>query len=224
MIESRLFSVLPEYICTPDGFAVDKNGGLVLSCPNYAEDTASGCVVRVGKDGSVEKWFDVPVHPETGAARNMGIAFDDAWNIYLCDNQGWSERPDLIYKGRILKLTVDDEGNILKTVVCFEMALQRDWRSRKQRSVPIYQCPGTQLNGFLRIFTVMPHGIQMDAFRDSVVIQMCGSEQHRMTKHRYRFKAVFFCICSKSHKPTSHPWRDRTCSDRTQHIHLLCPS
>ncbi len=117
MIESRLFSVLPEYICTPDGFAVDKNGGLVLSCPNYAEDTASGCVVRVGKDGSVEKWFDVPVHPETGAARNMGIAFDDEWNIYLCDNQGWSERPDLIYKGRILKLTVDDEGNILKTVV-----------------------------------------------------------------------------------------------------------
>ena len=59
----------------------------------------------------------MPVHPETGVARNMGIAFDDEWNIYLCDNQGWSERPELIYKGRILKLTVDDDGNILKTVV-----------------------------------------------------------------------------------------------------------
>ena len=75
MIESRLFSVLPEYICTPDGFAVDKNGGLVLSCPNYAEDTASGCVVRVGKDGSVEKWFDVPVHPETALGNCATIWF-----------------------------------------------------------------------------------------------------------------------------------------------------
>lgn len=117
MQESRLFCVLPEYICTPDGMAVDKYGNLVLSCSNYAEDTVSGCVVKIDKEGNVTKWFDVPVHPETGVARNMGIAFDDEWNVYLCDNQGWSEREDLIYKGRVLKLTVDDEGNILKTVV-----------------------------------------------------------------------------------------------------------
>ena len=31
---------------------------------------------RITKDRRVEKWFDVPVHPETGVARNMGIAFD----------------------------------------------------------------------------------------------------------------------------------------------------
>ncbi len=117
MNESRLFCVLPDYICTPDGMAIDKYGNLVLSCPNYAEDDVSGCVVKIDKEGKVTKWFDVPVHPETGAARNMGIAFDDEWNVYLCDNQGWSERPELLYKGRILKLTVDDEGNILKTVV-----------------------------------------------------------------------------------------------------------
>ena len=117
MNESRLFCVLPDYICTPDGMAVDRYGNLVLSCPNYAEDDMSGCVVKIDKEGKVTKWFDVPVHPETGAARNMGIAFDDEWNVYLCDNQGWSERPELLYKGRILKLTVDDEGNILKTVV-----------------------------------------------------------------------------------------------------------
>ncbi len=117
MNESRLFCVLPDYICTPDGMAIDKYGNLVLSCPNYAEDDVSGCVVKIDKEGKVTKWFDVPVHPETGVARNMGIAFDDEWNVYLCDNQGWSERPELLYKGRILKLTVDDEGNILKTVV-----------------------------------------------------------------------------------------------------------
>lgn len=117
MQESRLFCVLPDYICTPDGMAVDQKGDLVLSCPNYAEDDISGCVVKIDRKGNVKKWFDVPVHPETGVARNMGIAFDEEWNVYLCDNQGWSEREDLLYKGRILKLTVDEEGNILKTTV-----------------------------------------------------------------------------------------------------------
>lgn len=117
MRETKLFSVLPDYICTPDGMAIDRHGNLVLSCPNYAQDDLSGVVVRLDKEGNVTKWFDVPVHPETGVARNMGIAFDDEWNIYLCDNQGWSERPELLYKGRILKLKVTDEGEILETVV-----------------------------------------------------------------------------------------------------------
>ena len=121
MTESKLFSILPDYICTPDGMAVDKHGNLVLSCPNYGEDegASAGCVVKLDRDGNVTKWFDVPVHPETGIARNMGIAFDEQWNVYLCDNQGWSGREDLLYKGRVLKLTVTDEGEILK---CVEVA------------------------------------------------------------------------------------------------------
>ncbi len=117
MRETTLFSVLPDYICTPDGMAVDRHGNLVLSCPNYASEESSGMVVRLDRDGNVTKWFDVPVHPETGVARNMGIAFDGEWNIYLCDNQGWSEREDLLYKGRVLRLTVTDEGEILETIV-----------------------------------------------------------------------------------------------------------
>ena len=120
MTESKLFCVLPDYVCTPDGMAIDRYGNLVLSCPNYAQDDLSGCVVKIDKDGNVKKWFDVPVHPETGVARNMGIAFDDEWNVYLCDNQGWSEREELLFKGRVLKVTVDDDGNILKSAVVAE--------------------------------------------------------------------------------------------------------
>lgn len=52
----------------------------------------------------------------------MGIAFDGEYNVYLCDNQGWSERPELLYKGRVLRLKVDDDGNILETrVVAYGM-------------------------------------------------------------------------------------------------------
>jgi sugar lactone lactonase YvrE len=117
MRETKLFCALPDYVSTPDSMAVDRCGNLVLSCPNFAEIKTSGCVVKIDRNGKVTKWFDVPPHPETGVARNMGIAFDNDWNVYLCDNQGWSEKPELVNKGRVLKITVDDEGRIGKTVV-----------------------------------------------------------------------------------------------------------
>lgn len=117
MQQSKLFCILPDYVCTPDGMEIDQYGNLVLSCPNFADDALSGCVVKIDKAGSVKKWFDVPVLEETGVARNMGIAFDSEYNVYLCDNQGWSERPELLYKGRVLRLKVDDEGNILESRV-----------------------------------------------------------------------------------------------------------
>ena len=113
--QSKLFLVLPDYITTPDSMAIDRYGNLVLSCPNFGDDATSGCVVKISRDGKVTKWFDVPKHPDTGIARNMGIAFDDDWNVYLVDNQGWSGKPELQNKGRILKLAVDDAGNISKT-------------------------------------------------------------------------------------------------------------
>lgn len=117
MKQSTLFAILPEYINTPDGMAIDQYGNLVLSCPNYADTSTSGVVVKIDKDRNIRKWFDVPVLEETGVARNMGIEFDDEWNVYLCDNQGWSGAPELQFKGRVLKLKVDDAGNILKTTV-----------------------------------------------------------------------------------------------------------
>ena len=113
----RLFTKLPEYICTPDGMEIDRDGNLILSCPNYAELAGSGCVVKIDKDRKVTKWFDVPVHPETGVARNMGIAFDSEWNLYICDNQGWSEAPELMFKGRVLKFIFDENGDIKESIV-----------------------------------------------------------------------------------------------------------
>lgn len=117
MRPSKLLLELPDYITTPDSMVIDKDGNLVLSCPNFGDDNTSGCVVKISKDLKVTKWFDVPVDPDTKIARNMGIDFDDDWNVYLVDNQGWSGKPELQNKGRILKLTVDDAGNISKTTI-----------------------------------------------------------------------------------------------------------
>ena len=113
MQTSRLFTLLPEeYVCTPDGMEIDKDGNLIVSCPNYADDNMSGCVIRIDKDKNISKWFDVPVHPQTGIARNMGIAFDKEWNMYICDNQAWSGKEELAWKGRLLKVIFDEDGNV----------------------------------------------------------------------------------------------------------------
>lgn len=114
MQESKLFALLPDYVCTPDGMAINQNGDLILSCPNYAEDEKSGCIVRIDKEKNITKWFDVPVLPATGVARNMGIEFDKDWNLYICDNQGWKKDPALQFKGRILRVKADHDGNILE--------------------------------------------------------------------------------------------------------------
>ena len=113
MQEPRLFTLLPEeYVCTPDSMAIDRDGNLIVSCPNYAADDMPGCVIRIDRDKNISKWFDVPVHPETGIARNMGICFDEDYNLYICDNQGWSGKEELAFKGRMLKICFNEDGSI----------------------------------------------------------------------------------------------------------------
>ncbi len=65
----RLFMLLPEeYVSTPDGMEIDREGNLILSCPNFADMSMPSCIVKIGKDKSVRKWFDVPKNPATGEA------------------------------------------------------------------------------------------------------------------------------------------------------------
>ena len=114
MLTSSLFAILPDYVVTPDSMTIHPTGGdLVLSCPNYADESLPGCVVRIDTAGNVRKWFDTPCHPETGVARNMGIEFGPDGTLYLCDNQGWSGRPEFAFKGRMLAVYADDDGTIL---------------------------------------------------------------------------------------------------------------
>ncbi|QGQ96384.1 phage head-tail adapter protein [Paenibacillus psychroresistens] len=117
MQQSRLFTLLPEdYAVTPDGMAIDREGNLVLSCPNYADTTKPGCIIKIDENKQITKWIDVPVLAETGLALPMGIAFGPDEDLYVCDNQGWSGAPELIFKGRVLRLRIQD-GIVTKTTV-----------------------------------------------------------------------------------------------------------
>ena len=106
----KLLCLLPEeYVCTPDGMEIDKEGNLVLACPNFADMSMPSCVVKIDKNYNVTKWFDVPLSEETGEARAMGIAFGPDGDLYMVDNQGWGGAENLMFKGRILRIRMNGD-------------------------------------------------------------------------------------------------------------------
>ena len=107
----ELFTLLPEeYVATPDGMSIDRDGNLILSCPNFANMDLPSCVLKITRDRKITKWFDVPVNPETGEARSMGIEFGPDGDLYMVDNPGWTGREDLIRTGRILRIHFNEAG------------------------------------------------------------------------------------------------------------------
>jgi sugar lactone lactonase YvrE len=126
MMKSRLFAKLPEYVSTPDGMAIDAEGNLVLACPNFADPSMPGCLLKFDAKGKARKWVDVPPLPETGHAFPMGIAFGPDWDLYIVDNQGWTNPsavkcPGYPFKGRILRLRIRDDKVVKTTVVAHGM-------------------------------------------------------------------------------------------------------
>ncbi|MBM7569972.1 SMP-30/gluconolactonase/LRE family protein [Aquibacillus albus] len=118
MKQSTLFALLPDYVTTPDGMEVASNGDLVVSCPNFADQSKQGgCLIRFDEKKNPRKWVDVPVAEDTGIACPMGIAFGPDGDIYICDNQGWSGEPELQEKGRVIRLKVQDDKVVKSTVV-----------------------------------------------------------------------------------------------------------
>ena len=107
----QLFILLPEeWVATPDGMTIDKDGNLILSCPNFANMDLPSCVLKITKDKQITKWFDVPLNPETNEARSMGLEFGPDGDLYMVDNAGWTGRADLIRTGRILRIHFNDAG------------------------------------------------------------------------------------------------------------------
>jgi hypothetical protein len=118
----KLFTLLPEdLVCTPDGMEIDREGNLILSCPNFADMKMPSRVLKIDKNKKISKWFDVPLNPETGEARSMGIAFGPDGDLYIVDNPGWTGRKDLLFTGRILRVRMHGDTIEKTTVVASGM-------------------------------------------------------------------------------------------------------
>jgi sugar lactone lactonase YvrE len=117
--KSRLLLALPDEVATPDGMAIDLQGNLVLACPNFADATKPGCLVRIDPSLRASKWVDVPPLAETGRACPMGIAFGPDGDLFVCDNQNWAGgngKQGEINQGRLLRLRIRN-GHVEKTTV-----------------------------------------------------------------------------------------------------------
>jgi sugar lactone lactonase YvrE len=127
MQKPRLFAKLPDYVSTPDGMAIDPEGNLILACPNFADPSMPGCLLKFDRASRVpRKWVDVPVSPQTGHAFPMGIAFGPDGDLYVVDNQGWTHPsaaacPGYPFQGRILRLRIQDNRVAKTTVVAHGM-------------------------------------------------------------------------------------------------------
>lgn len=116
MVESKLFVSLPNYCPTPDGMDIDSDGSLVLACPNFADQTKRGCIVRISKNRDVEKWFDVPVDHITKLSCPMGIQFGEDGSLYICDNQAWSGTEQGENRGRLLKVIFNKDASVKECI------------------------------------------------------------------------------------------------------------
>lgn len=113
----KLFTLLPDYICTPDGMEIDQEGNLVLSCPNFADLSMPSCIVKIDRERNIRKWFDLPLNEKTGEARAMGIAFGPDGDLYIVDNQGWTGIEKYKFQGRILRVRMNGDEIEKVTVV-----------------------------------------------------------------------------------------------------------
>jgi sugar lactone lactonase YvrE len=106
---SRLLVTLPDACPTPDAMTIDAEGNLVVTCPNFADPKQPPCLIKVTPELKVVHWFDMPVHPKTGRAAPMGIAFGPDGDLYVVDNQNWATgngEHGEINEGRLLRLRV----------------------------------------------------------------------------------------------------------------------
>lgn len=111
LLTAKLFASLPDCCPTPDAFDIAPDGSLTLSCPNYANKTKPGVLLRISKNGKVTKLVKVPTLIGSNIAKPMGITYDNNGFLYVCDNQ--------TNKGRLLRMRIKKNKLISTDVIAY---------------------------------------------------------------------------------------------------------
>jgi sugar lactone lactonase YvrE len=116
--EAKLLVVLPDSCNTPDGMALMKDNSVIVSVPNFNDETKPPLLMRITRDNRVEKFYEFPT-PYPGLAKGvdrigpMGIVCAPSGNLYLAD---MAYMKDKNQKSRLWKLVVKG-GKVEKMVL-----------------------------------------------------------------------------------------------------------
>ncbi|MCL2117205.1 MAG: SMP-30/gluconolactonase/LRE family protein [Planctomycetaceae bacterium] len=106
--------ILPEGMSHPDGMTVHPaTGDIILAVPTIG-DKGAAWLLRIDADDKVSKYFELPVHPETGRVTPLGISFGPDGNLYIADSQCLGGNPN--HKSRILRV-VHENGRPVRCEV-----------------------------------------------------------------------------------------------------------
>ncbi|MHC4250690.1 MAG: SMP-30/gluconolactonase/LRE family protein [Planctomycetota bacterium] len=92
----------------PDGMALDADQNIILSVPNFVDDTYPGKLMKLTiTDGkpTASVFIMLPPHPETKKVGPMALEFGPDGNLYVADNQYFNSTEN---KSRLIKVIVKD--------------------------------------------------------------------------------------------------------------------
>jgi sugar lactone lactonase YvrE len=107
--------VLPDNQKHPDGMTVNpKTGDIILAVPVIG-DKGNASLFRIDADDKVEKYFELPAHPETGRVTPLGISFGNDGHLYVADSQCLGGNPN--HKSRIIRVLHENGKPVRSEVV-----------------------------------------------------------------------------------------------------------
>ncbi|MDR2171425.1 MAG: hypothetical protein LBP59_14880 [Planctomycetaceae bacterium] len=94
--------ILPDDCKHPDGMTINPvTGDIILAVPTIG-DKGSAWLLKIDANDNVERYFELPAHPETGRVTPLGISFGPDGNLYVADSQCLGGNPN--HKSRILRV------------------------------------------------------------------------------------------------------------------------
>lgn len=108
--QAQLLVAFPDYCNTPDGMALLPDNSIIVSMPNFNDESKPPLLMKVTPDNKVEKFYEFPTpYPGLGKGVDrigpMGIVAAPNGDLYLADMQYMKDKNQ---KSRLWKLVVRD--------------------------------------------------------------------------------------------------------------------